>query len=185
MFNYGSDDVDEKTVDYGINMTLNAINLFGFDDNQIKNEQRNDPSLASVIKNCENSSDSKWNDYCLKNSILYHTELLEKSITENPVIPYQIREYVLSIYHNHKLGIVNMAMDKMITLFSLRFFWNGMVSDIKKWVTCCPKCIQIKDISPIDMDCCNLFKAIFLFKKLELTLLDLLKELKVEIKTFW
>ena len=148
VFNYGSDDVDEKLVDYGINMTLNAIDLSGFDDNQIKNEQRNDPSLASVIKNCENSSDSKWNDYCLKNSILYHTELHEKSTTENLVIPYQIREYVLSIYHNHKLGIVHMAMDKMITLFNLRFFWNGMVSDIKKWVTCCPKCIQNKRYQP-------------------------------------
>jgi hypothetical protein len=78
-----------------------SMHLSGFDENQIKNEQRNDPSLASVIKNCENSSDSKWNDYCLKNSILYYTELHEKSITENLVIPYQIREYVLSIYHYH------------------------------------------------------------------------------------
>ena len=148
VFKYGTDDVDEKLIDYGIEMTLNALDFSGLNDSEIKDAQRNDPSLTTIITNCQNSSDSKWNEFCLKDTILFHMEIYGNTNIETLVIPFQFREYVLSLYHNHKLGFVHMAMDKMIVLFKSRFFWNGMTSDIKKWVICCPKCIQNKRYQP-------------------------------------
>jgi hypothetical protein len=40
------------------------------------------------------------------------------------VIPYQNREYVLRLYHNHEPSAVHMAMYKMLFLFKKRFYWN-------------------------------------------------------------
>ena len=144
-FAYGSEEVDEKLGDYGIQFTLNNIELTGFSANDLKLEQNNDPTLVEIISKCQNSPDLTWNKYFLKESILY---LHESSSIDTLVIPHQIREYVLSLYHNHKFSAVHMAMDKMIILFTSRFYWKGMISDIKKWVTSCPQCVKHKRYQP-------------------------------------
>ena len=148
VFNYGSDDVDEKLMDFNIDFTLNSVDLSGYTSTEIINEQRQDPSLIELITKCEFSVGFKWNSFLLIDSILYYQDLIENVQVHKLVIPHQVREYVLSSYHNHKLSAVHMAMDKMIFLFKSRFYWSGMESDIKKWVTSCPKCVKNKRYQP-------------------------------------
>ena len=53
VFKYGTDDVDEKLIDYGIEMTLNTLDFSGLNESEIKDAQRNDPSLTTIINNSQ------------------------------------------------------------------------------------------------------------------------------------
>jgi hypothetical protein len=147
VFNYGSDDVDEYLSSYTAAFSVTSIDLSGFEIDELKLAQRNDPSLVQAFIKCQESSELKWNKFEMKNEIMYYQDS-DNGDELQLVIPYQNREYVLRLYHNHELSAVHMAMDKMIFLFKKRFYWNGMISDIKKWVQACPKCVQHKRYQP-------------------------------------
>ena len=82
----------------------------------------------------------------MKNNVLYYSGENQKE--KKLVIPHNLRESVLGLYHNHELSTVHMATDKMIQLFKKRFMWPGMTNDIKKWVGSCKKCCQHKRYQP-------------------------------------
>jgi len=146
VFPYGSDDVDEYLGSSTAFISINAIYLTDFEPQELILAQRNDPSLIQAFTKCMESSALKWNNFELQNDIMYYRE--DNKTESQLVIPYQNREQVLKLYHNHELSAVHMAMDKMVILFKQRFYWTGMISDIKKWVQACPKCVQHKRYQP-------------------------------------
>ena len=92
--------------------------------------QHQDPLLKEIINKCQDESLNIWKGYKLKEDILYH--ICENQKDEKLVIPHNLRESILALYHNHELSTVHMATDKMIQLFKKRFIWPGMINDIKK-----------------------------------------------------
>ena len=169
VFNYSSEDADEQLIYPSKAMLVNALDLSGLQPNEIKVAQRIDPSLTELIEKCHQTADSKYNDYQLNDEILYYLDPDERNNDHgNPklVIPHQLREYVLALYHNHKFSGVHVATDKMICLFKKRFKWQGMVSDIKMWVKACPKCVQHKRYQPHQHGLLEPFRSDYPFHKM-------------------
>jgi hypothetical protein len=108
---------------YTAAFSVTSIDLTGFEVDELKLAQRNDPSLVQAFIKCQESSQLKWNKFEMKNEIMYYQDS-DNGDELLLVIPYQNREYVLPLYHNHEPSAVHMAMYKMMFLFKKRFFWN-------------------------------------------------------------
>ena len=141
-FNIDSDSVDDKLV----YESINSINFTGLNSINIKHAQNVDPVLREIIQRCNENKTKQYKDFKVINDLLHFKNTNETN--EKLVIPFNLREYILNMYHNHKLSTVHMSTDKMIDLFKKRFFWFNMVTDIRKWVRACVKCVQHKRYQP-------------------------------------
>ena len=115
-------------------------------------EQQRDPCLIEIYQRCNTTPDKKWNNFKLINNLLFIEYNTKTSNDRNNdyllVVPLQLREYLLSMYHNQKQFTVHMAIDKMQIFFKNRFLWNNVAKDIRNWVRACTKCVQHKRYQP-------------------------------------
>ena len=132
---------------------MNAIEMSGLSEENIKQAQQKDKAIAEVSLKCQATADLTYGNFKFLNNILYYSVTPEPRILEDQenlllVVPYSLREFILNFYHNHKLSTVHMATDKMIHLFKSRFIWTNMETDIRKWVRACHKCTEHKRYQP-------------------------------------
>ena len=150
-FSYDSENIDNDLTYEPFN--INALNMTGLSEEDLINAQQNDKAIAEVSLKCQMEASLTAGNFKFIDKILYFSS---KSTTNSGhqhenlllVIPYSLREFVLSLYHNHKLSAAHMATDKMVHLFKNRFIWTNMESDIRKWVKSCHKCIEHKRYQP-------------------------------------
>jgi len=149
-FKYDSDDVD-KDLTYA-SLEIHSIDLIGLSQKELIEEQKKDPSIYEIYAKCNSMTDKIWTNFKLEKELLYIKNPNQKNMDRDNdyllVVPLQLREYLLSMYHNHKQSTVHMATDKMQSLFKKRFYWRNMMKDIRNWVRTCVKCVQHKKYQP-------------------------------------
>ena len=126
---------------------LNVVDcLLEFDKLRISHEdllkaQRNSPELQDLIDECLTNNNKSLNkNFELINSLLY---FMRRDGARLLVIPNNLVENILSLYHNKDLT-VHLASDRLYQLLRNRFFWEGMSRDVKRWVGACVKCNKVK-----------------------------------------
>ena len=75
--------------------------------------------LKEIINKCQDELLNIWKWPKFKENNLYH--ICENQKDEKLVIPHNLRESILALYHNRELSTVHMATDKMIQLLKKRF----------------------------------------------------------------
>ena len=109
--------------------------------------QRNDPSLQAVITECEmNNGFSVNKEFMLENDILY---LTKRDGSKLLVVPWNLIESILYIYHNETLS-VHLSRDRLYQLLRTRYYWYGMFTDVSRWINSCVKCKQVKPTQPLN-----------------------------------
>ena len=138
--------------------------MTGLDIEDLQRAQRQDHTLTSIIAGCRNNREAYYS-HKLENDILYYVEHVASSLEQNKlVVPFSLREHVLSIYHNHELSAAH--MDKMERLFKTRFIWADMGADIKRWVQACPKYIKYKRYQPHRHGLLELITSVYPLQKI-------------------
>ena len=125
---------------------LNTITTLEFDKLKISHAklleaQRTAPELQDLIRQCEQSeNENEYNEFKLEHDLLY---FMRRNGGRLLVIPLSLVESVLHLYHNEELT-VHLSVERLYQLLRNRFFWEGMSSDIKRWVNACLKCNKVK-----------------------------------------
>ena len=105
--------------------------------------QREDPNLHEVIKKCIDGQPPS--NMKLINDLLYLVREEEKPLL---VIPWNLIESVLSLYHDDALS-VHLARDRLYEHLKNRFYWYGMYADVSRWTNACLKCQAVKPTRPL------------------------------------
>jgi transposase InsO family protein len=110
----------------------------------IHERQRQEPTFHKLITECESN-----NNLSLSGQFEIHDGLLYKREQNRLLlmIPFDLREMILKVYHDHALS-AHMSTHKLLHLLKERFFWNGMTTDIRNWIRSC-ECRAIKTPQPI------------------------------------
>ena len=77
----------------------------------------------------------------IDNGILMHKTTLHEQTVQQVVLPESARLHVFKALHD---DMGHQGRDRTISLFSERFYWPGMSSDITKWIRECDRCIRSK-----------------------------------------
>ena len=83
--------------------------------------------------------------YIIEDGLLYHHDILgESKPLRQLVIPTSLKETrFLYAFHNSPLG-AHLGQTKTYDRIRQRYFWNGMYSDVKKWIKTCLDCRKAK-----------------------------------------
>ena len=128
-------------------LTLVDRRLKQISSDRMLEAQRNDPSLHSVIQECEaNNGMSKNRSFEIVDGLLYLAKQDGKKLL---VIPWNLIEDVLYLYHNEAMS-VHLSRDRLYQLLRNRFYWYGMFADVSRWVNGCIKCSQVKPTTPLN-----------------------------------
>ena len=94
--------------------------------------------LAEVKSLCQH-----WNMFEFVNGVVTRVmKDLTGRVTYARLVPAAMRVELFKRVHGQDAGHFGYA--KIYPLFSERFFWHGMSTDIKNWLTCCELCQRIK-----------------------------------------
>jgi hypothetical protein len=110
---------------------------------EFKLRQRNDPGLQYIF--IDLSTDTTHRSmFVLENELLYYQKNDGSLLL---VVPWDVVEKILSIYHNSDLSM-HMSRDMLYATLRKRYFWDGVYADIRKWVNACTPRSRIKATEP-------------------------------------
>ncbi|XP_048242778.1 uncharacterized protein LOC125375886 [Haliotis rufescens] len=137
---------------------------FGYSSEEICNQQRSDPDLTIImdwIQTAEEPSESSlflaspaakhyWLNRTLfqidKQGLLRVDPLIKEKTTRGMaslVVPKSLQQEVLRLNHD-VMAAAHLGMEKTIYRVKTRFYWHGMVQDIKLYVSTCSTCSRNK-----------------------------------------
>ena len=120
----------------------------------MKREQRTDPKLTPffnyielkqlpIDNNTHNNIISLSNFMVIDNKTLYYIDHPSKRkrilMFKRIVVPDKMKEVVMKYYHDSELG-GHLGFFKTYSKLRHRFFWDGMYTDVKKWISTCDRC---------------------------------------------
>ena len=82
-----------------------------------------------------------WDNYRLKDGILYRNTTVNGEVVDQLVLPAALRDTIFKAYHD---GLGHQGRDRTTSLIRRRFFWPGMMEDIKQKVRLCERCVRRK-----------------------------------------
>ena len=82
-----------------------------------------------------------WDNFRMKDGILYKKATINGEDVEQLVLPTTLIDTIFKVYHDD-LG--NQGRDRTTSLIRRRFFWPGMMDDIKQRVCLCERCVRRK-----------------------------------------
>ena len=127
------------TYDY-ISAIRKPIQLVDIHSSQIEKWQRNDVTYQEVLKICRrNGGVAPSGTYKLVDRLLYKVD----GETELLMVPEEMREGVMTQYHDHDIS-GHMGRDRLMELLKDRFYWKGMDVYIEQYVKSCELCQKIK-----------------------------------------
>lgn len=165
---------------------VEALPVFSAED--IQKRQRTDPTLARVIffvdrkkRPSRRERDNEtvpvlrllkhWEKLVVKDSVLYRRskDRLGK-IRHQLVLPHSLRAAVLKGTHD---DAGHQGQSRTLHLMCQRFFWSGMDTDVKKYVSHCKRCVvgktqepearapleSIKTSAPLELVCIDFWSA--------------------------
>ena len=120
-------------------------------------QQQNDQDFADVYKCLQNDTgftaqtQKKAENYCLKDSILYHKPVVRSKIditdmprSEQLAVPTVLRDDLLRSYHDSLAGGGHQGVDRTYQAIKLKYFWPTMHGDVKRYVESCIACQRSK-----------------------------------------
>ena len=132
-----------------------AENLEGIDLSRenIRKEQRKDQECRLIIKYLtvgtlpDNDTDARsillrQEDYIMIDGMLYHIFTpsgSKPSAQAQLVIPQNLKVHFLKLHHDSELG-AHVGNSKMLSIMRLKYYWIGMIRDIREYVLTCPRC---------------------------------------------
>ncbi|CAF5045394.1 unnamed protein product, partial [Rotaria magnacalcarata] len=100
---------------------------------QLKEAQHQDEEITNIITNIRNHK-----KYFIKDNML-----MKKMSPPVPVIPKgRIRSDIIKIYHDTPANGAHFGRDRTINKIQQRYFWPGMISDIRNFIKSCLLCSQ-------------------------------------------
>ena len=125
---------------------LNTVRgrLNNIDKEELRMAQRNDPNLKLPIDKCL-SGEKDTEGMVITDDLLY----LEKNGKKLLVIPWNLIERVLSMYHN-EASAAHLSRDRLYDHLKNRFYWYGMYADASRWVKACHSCQAVKMTRPLN-----------------------------------
>ena len=82
--------------------------------------------------------------YTIEDGLLYHHDILgESQPLRQLVIPTSLKKRILYAFHNSPLA-AHLGRTKTYDRIRQRYFWNGMYSDVRKWIKTCLDCRKAK-----------------------------------------
>ena len=101
-----------------------------------------------MIAECEGNSNqsSQNNEFVLKDRLLY---LVKRDGGLLLVIPWNLVETILYLYHNESLS-VHLSRDRLYQMLRNKYYWYGMYTDVSRWVNACVDCRQVKSTRPLN-----------------------------------
>jgi hypothetical protein len=132
---------------------INQINIENtISDLEIKQEQKNvkfaREMFEALTKNIWPKNTDKWaeqkkktENFTIINGIIFKKEPLRM------FIPYKLRERIIKIFHSCPLTGGHLGIQKTTEKLTSRFWWQGIVRDIKGMVTACSEC-QARKVNP-------------------------------------
>jgi transposase InsO family protein len=125
--------------------TSASFRLAGFTNEALREAQRADPALTSIIDKCAIGNDTDLSrPHILDDSgVLYQISGTEQLL----VVPEKLRSTILQYYHSHAM-VAHLSRDRMMSLLTCRFVWDGMRGDVVNWIQSCA-CQSIKRTQPL------------------------------------
>ena len=100
---------------------------------QLKEEQRNDPTSTEITKNID-----EYSDFTIIDDLLMYRS--------TPPVPYvpegNIRFNIMKIYHDSPANGAHFGRDKTLHKIKQRYFWPSMTKDISNHVKTCTLCAK-------------------------------------------
>ena len=123
----------------------------------IEREQHKDPQCKLLIAYLKygtlpaNEGDARsivlrQEDYILIEDLLYHIYVptgRRPSTRAQLVVPQNLKAHFLQLHHDNFHG-GHVGVSKMTSIMKLKYFWIGMITDIKRYVLSCPTCQEAK-----------------------------------------
>lgn len=109
--------------------------------------QLNDPTLARARENVKiidgvliyPDVTLAYPHIAMQNNLLYQVDKQGEDIVEQLIVPKPFRKMVLDLAHGHLLG-GHLGMEKTKERILMRFFWPGLVAEVRDYCTSCPEC---------------------------------------------
>uniref|UniRef100_A0A1I7RZG3 RNA-directed DNA polymerase n=1 Tax=Bursaphelenchus xylophilus TaxID=6326 RepID=A0A1I7RZG3_BURXY len=136
---------------------VSFVNIFYLDQNTVKNAQQTDPTCIEIANAINNKIfpeltkgrlklfKLKLKNFRFIDDVLHH---YKKGISRI-YIPKELRTKILTDFHDDHLQGAHQGLQKSIANLKKRVFWDGMVRDMKQYISSCPQC-QINKVNPGD-----------------------------------
>ena len=112
-------------------------------------EQRKDDKFLGIFDHLKDKRYlyKKDGKFWLEKQILvfYKNKAKKKPLL---VVPKHLVDRILYIFHNTKTA-AHTGRYRLYNLVSVRFYWEGIYSDLEKWVKSCEDCNKVKPSQPI------------------------------------
>ncbi|XP_042886753.1 uncharacterized protein LOC122262710 [Penaeus japonicus] len=118
-------------------------------DKDLAQQQRNDATLNNVRKYAEikrqfKKSDNEYHEFVLKKGILYRRVVHADNVTEQIVVPCELRDAVMEIAHSSLMS-GHLGIKKTLMRIQNKFFWPGMQSEVARFCRSCDPCQRTVD----------------------------------------
>ena len=164
----------ENDVDYVVPLALRSLTLDdgslplveGYTVAELRVMQKGDPNINVVMKWLEDKVDPTdgelmlqghcakvlWrhkSSLSLQRGVLYYKWFgPDTTATLKLVVPYHLREQVLQMYHDHRIG-AHLGIKKTMSNISRSFYWPTLRRDIELYVQTCGVCRRNKPSSAL------------------------------------
>jgi len=95
------------------------------------------PIIEAIKTNCE-SRESK--NYVLLKNVLYKKGASARGNMNLLVIPEGLKKTLMYTFHEDPVNGAHLSFAKCFDKIKLRFYWQGMLNDIKMYIRSCPIC---------------------------------------------
>jgi ribosomal protein L21E len=107
----------------------------------VKAAQLADAQLKPIIDKLKSNEDSlKTRNFLLKDDILYRKGASTRGNLNLLVIPSSLKQQLMSTFHEDPLHGAHLSFFKCFDKIKLRFYWVGMLKDVKSFIKSCPVC---------------------------------------------
>ncbi|CAF3521698.1 unnamed protein product [Rotaria socialis] len=114
-------------------VTNDIQQIIPFTWEQLKEAQHQDEEINNIINDIRNH----------KKYFIQDNMLIKKAYPPIPVIPKgRIRSDMMKIYHDTPANGAHFGRDRTINKIQQRYFWPGMISDIRNFIKSCLLCSQ-------------------------------------------
>ncbi|CAF4267456.1 unnamed protein product [Rotaria sp. Silwood2] len=124
---------NKKLTSDSLNTSVEENRIIPFSMEQLIQAQQDDSYAKNILNNIK-----KYKNYIIKENLLMRRL--------NPPVPYvprgDIRQTILSIYHDTAANGAHFGRDKTLHKIKTRYFWPSMYKDIDNYVKSCILCAQ-------------------------------------------
>jgi hypothetical protein len=136
-------DALSRVEEIGVNLIQNTP----IEETDIRDLQMEDTFISKQIQFMNERNCSRFNNFALKENILYCSKHVHGEIIYRLVIPNTLIDTILTLNHDD-MGGGHLGMKKTWPKIRDSFWWPTMYQDTKNWIESCKKCAKRKSPPP-------------------------------------